>query len=130
MLITPPHIHMHLELLFSAGILPIRTFGQPGSQGAIVAGMQGIGVKTPSAAAVAAATVGLAKLVHIPKGKMFTKGLLSMMFAAGMGASTRLTGNTIRADGATPKEHLSVAPIVTCKPTIQSFCLVQLSKVH
>jgi hypothetical protein len=36
--------------------------------------MQGIGVKTPSAAAVAAATVGFANDVHMPKGIMLTIG--------------------------------------------------------
>lgn len=123
MLIMPPHMHMHFELLFRAGILPIKTFGHPGSQGATVAGMQGMGVKTPKAAAVAAATMGFAKLVHIPKGRMFTKGLLSMMLAAGSGASTRLIGNTMSADGATPNEHLSIAPMVTCNPTTTSFWL-------
>jgi hypothetical protein len=47
-------------VLFSAGIPPISTVGEPGAQGVVVAGMHGIGVSTPSAAAVAAATVGLA----------------------------------------------------------------------
>jgi len=51
---------MHLEELFSAGILPISTVGDPGTHGAAVTGMQGIGVKTPNAAAVADATIGFA----------------------------------------------------------------------
>jgi hypothetical protein len=58
--ITPPQLHMALELLFSAGIFLICTLGEPGVHGALVIGMQGIGVKTPNAAAVAAATMGLA----------------------------------------------------------------------
>jgi hypothetical protein len=37
--------------------------------------MQGIGVKTPKAAVVAAATAGLAGLVHMPKGNVFTIGV-------------------------------------------------------
>ncbi len=56
----PPQLHMHLEELFSAGILPISTVGDPGTHGAAVTGMQGIGVKTPNAAAVADATIGFA----------------------------------------------------------------------
>ena len=36
--------------------------------------MQGIGVSTPRAAAVAAATVGFAIELHIPNGMMFTIG--------------------------------------------------------
>ncbi len=73
--ITPPKLHMHLDTLSSAGILPISTVGAPGTQGAAVAGIQGIGVKTPIAAAVAAATVGLAKDVHTPNGMILTIGM-------------------------------------------------------
>ena len=64
-----------MALLFNAGILPISTVGHPTIQGAAVAGMQGMGVNTPRAAAVAAATIGLARLVQTPNGRMFTKGL-------------------------------------------------------
>ncbi|MNG34964.1 hypothetical protein D3C84_1215890 [compost metagenome] len=49
--------------------------GPPGIHGVAVAGMHGIGVSTPSAAAVAAATVGLARLVHMPKVLTFTNGM-------------------------------------------------------
>jgi hypothetical protein len=116
MLMTPPQMHMHFELLSSAGMFAIMTVGEPGTHGAGVFGMHGIGVSTPSAAAVSAATVGLAGLVHMPNGMMFTSGLLSMMFAAGMLLlCVRLTGSTTSADGATPNEHISCAPIVTCK---------------
>jgi len=51
------------------------TVGEPTIHGAGVTGMQGIGVSTPIAADVAEATAGLARLVHIPKGMMFTIGL-------------------------------------------------------
>ena len=40
----------------------------------VVCGMQGYGVRTPSAAAVAAATCGFARDVHIPNGCMFDFG--------------------------------------------------------
>ena len=72
--ITPPQLHMHLHVLFTAGFPPTSTVGLPGAQGADVTGMQGIGVSTPSAAAVAAATCGFAMEVHMPKGIMFTIG--------------------------------------------------------
>jgi len=42
--------------------------------------MQGIGVSTPNAAAVAAATVGFAIDMHIPNGMMFIIEMWSMMF--------------------------------------------------
>jgi hypothetical protein len=52
----------------------IIAVGAPGTQGAGVFGMHGIGVSTPRAAAVAAATVGLAGELHMPKGMIFSIG--------------------------------------------------------
>jgi hypothetical protein len=76
--------------------------------------MHGMGVSTPSAAAVAAATAGLAGQVHMPKDMMFTMGTWSMMFAAGMLlVFMRLAGNTTRLLGAMPKVHCRVAPLHT-----------------
>ena len=46
----------------------------PGIQGAEVTGIQGIGVSTPSAAAVAAMTIGFVGELHIAKGMMFFIG--------------------------------------------------------
>lgn len=57
---TPPQMQFKVDVLFSAGALHSRTVGAPGSQGAGVAGMHGIGVNTPAAAAVAIATIGFA----------------------------------------------------------------------
>jgi hypothetical protein len=74
MVIIPPHMHVHIELLLSAGMLAMRTVGAPGVQGAVVAGIHGMGVSTPKAAAVAAATVGLAGHMHMAKGMIFTMG--------------------------------------------------------
>jgi hypothetical protein len=102
-----------LQLLLSTGMPPITVVGTPGTQGATVAGTHGIGVGTPSAAAVAAITAGLDGLVHIPNGMTLTIGTWSMMVAAGNPpADTRLTGNTTNALGATPKLHAIIAPLV------------------
>lgn len=79
--ITPPYAHISFEELLSAGIFATRTVGQPGTHGAGITGVQGMGVNTPSAAAVAEATAGLAIELHIPKGSMLTKGMLSIMLA-------------------------------------------------
>src|SRR5262249_62256097 len=77
--------------------------------------MQGIGVRTPRAAEVAAATAGFASEVHMPKGMMFTMGLLSMMFASGwFPVFTRFTGKTTKLLGAMPMLHWRVAPLQTC----------------
>ena len=67
-------MHKHFDVELSAGILATFTVGHPGIHGEDVAGMHGCGVNTPSAAAVAAATIGLLRLMHIPNGRMFTIG--------------------------------------------------------
>lgn len=73
--ITPPHIQFSVQVLSSEGWLPSNTVGAPGTHGLTVTGMHGCGVSTPSAAEVAAATAGLAILMHIPNGAIFTMGL-------------------------------------------------------
>ena len=65
---TPPHIHINLDdRLSRAGKLPSRIVSSPGTQGAGVLGIHGMGVSTPKAAAVAAATVGFAGDMHMPR---------------------------------------------------------------
>lgn len=114
MLMTPPQLHMHLHVLLRAGMPPAITVDDPGAHGAAVTGMHGMGVSTPMAADVADATVGFARLLHIPKGMMFTMGMLSMMFAAGMFEHMILLfGRTVSVLGATPKLHIRVAPETT-----------------
>lgn len=115
--IVPPKLHWHLELSVNAGAEPTIVLLAPGAQGAAVIGVHGMGVRTPIAAAVAEATAGLAMLVHMAKGKMFTNGLLSMILAAGgPDAKTLFTGSTTRELGAAPNEHIIMAPATTCIP--------------
>ena len=104
---------MHVQVLLRAGMLLIRTVGEPGVQGAGVTGTQGIGVSTPRAAAVAAATAGLAGDVHMPKGAILATGLLSMIVAAGVPHSVLFVGKTLRLLGARPNGHISIAPDTT-----------------
>ena len=73
--IIPPHMHMHCDVLSRAAWFAIKTVSAPGIHGAVVTGMQGTGVRTPIAADVAAATCGFDGVVHIPKGMMFTIGM-------------------------------------------------------
>ena len=119
--ITPPQLHVHMDELFNAGWPPSMTVGAPGAQGATVTGMQGIGVNTPRAAAVAEATVGFEGDMHIPNGGMFTVGLLSMMLAAGAPIMVLLAGSTLSALGAAPKVHAIMQPEVT-KSAITRYC--------
>jgi hypothetical protein len=104
------------------GCPPKSTVGFPGVQGTTVLGIQGIGVKTPKAAAVAAATIGFAKDRHIPKGIIFIIGLLSIIFAAGLlSVKTLFKGKITKVPGASPKVHFNVAPLHTCIPIFISF---------
>jgi hypothetical protein len=115
---TPSQVHISLEVLFKAGIPPMRKRGDPGAQGATVTGIQGMGVRTPRAADVAEATWGLAIELHAPKGMILTMGTWSMILAAGVGTISRFSGRTIRELGATPKLHCSIAPMHTRKGII------------
>jgi len=112
-LIEPAQQHSNLLSLLSAGILPINTVGAPANQGATVIGIQGMGVGTPKAAAVAAITIGFAILLHMPNGKILSNGILSVILAAGISTNTGLIGNTASVEGAAPKVHESTAPAVT-----------------
>lgn len=112
---TPAQRHINWQVLSSAGMLPTITVGTPGTQGDGVFGMHGIGVSTPSAAAVAAATIGLAGLMHTPNGMMLSIGTWSMMLAAGwLPVITRLMGRTVSTLGAAPIAHISWAVLQTC----------------
>ena len=95
-------------------MLASRTVGAPGTHGAGVFGMHGMGVSTPIAAAVAAATIGFAGDIHIAKGMMFTNGMLSMMLASGTSSvMTWFVGSTTSVLGAMPMVHIMVAPMHT-----------------
>lgn len=114
MLITPPQAQLHTEPNTRPWIPPIIVRGAPGTHRPTTAGTHGIGVRTPSAALVAAATVGLAKLEHIPNGGMLTPVIVSCTVAAGLPSMvTRLVGKAIKEDGAMPKLHCSIAPVTT-----------------
>jgi hypothetical protein len=113
MVMTPPHAQLHTEPLARAGLPPIIVRGATGTQG-MVTGTHGIGTRTPSAAAVAEATVGFDSVVHMPNGGMLTMGAESVMVAAGLPSiMTRETGSGESDDGATPNEQVSIAPWVT-----------------
>ena len=76
-----------------------------------MAGMQGMGVSTPIAAAVAEAPVGFAIDWHMPKGAMLTMGLLSMMLPIAIFIHLgRMGSRTEKVDGAIPKLHCNIAP--------------------
>ena len=71
---TPAQVQLQVALLPKAGSLPISVFVAPGIHGASVTGRHGIGVNAPIAAAVAAATWGLAMELHMPNDGILTIG--------------------------------------------------------
>jgi hypothetical protein len=102
-----------LQLSSSAGILETNSF-PPGAHGDTITGIQGIGVKTPMAADVADATVGLPMHWHMPKGIIFIIGAKSIILAFGLFCIMGRIGTvTINMEGAIPKLHFSIAPIQT-----------------
>jgi hypothetical protein len=106
----PPQAQLQVEPAVNAGFPPTSVLTAPGFHG-VVTGTHGMGVNTPSAAAVAVATVGLDRLVHMPKGGTFTSGTESMMLAAGRPSiMTRDVGSGASDDGANPKLHWINAP--------------------
>lgn len=114
---TPPQLHMAIDFWSRAGITFTITFTDPGTHGADTMGIQGIGTRTPRAAAVAAATMGLEGVIHMPNGKRFIKGLLSIILAMGPVADiTILMGRTVSDEGAMPKAHLTIPPIQFAQP--------------
>jgi hypothetical protein len=68
--------------------------------------MQGCGVRTPKAAAVAAATVGFDTVVHMPQGEIADIGATSMTVAAGIPEiMTAACDVAFRVPGDVPKLH-------------------------
>jgi len=91
---------------------PLVIFGTPEIQGAANDGTQGIGVSTPNAAAVAAATTGLAGHWHIPKVGTFIKGLLLIVFPKGSDEA-EFVEITLSIVGVIPNEQVKRAVLVT-----------------
>jgi hypothetical protein len=108
---VPAQAQVHFESSVSALCSWIMTIAEPGDHGAASTGTHGMGVSTPWAAAVAAATPGFTWVVQRPNGAMLMFGWYAMTDAAGFSlASVALAGSTASADGAVPALHWSVAP--------------------
>jgi hypothetical protein len=116
-LITPSHVHMHLDIAFSPGRLFTITVGAPGAHGDVMMGRHGTGVGTPAAALVAEINAGFVGAMHIPNGGMLVIGTKSIMVAAS--GPPIITGGplgvttSVLIPGGTANVHCSVAPIAT-----------------
>lgn len=76
--------------------------------------VQGCGVNTPSAAAVAACTAGFISDVHMANGGRFVLGAQSVTVATGIfPISTFVCDVTFNTLGAVPKVHMHCVPVVT-----------------
>ena len=92
------------------------TFVAPGVHGDVVTGTHGAGVKAPSLAAVAAATVGLDIVPHMPNVGMLTMGANAWMLAAGVSQVTGVPVGTTASGtgtGGMANEHEIIAPLLT-----------------
>ena len=90
-------------------------------------GIQGVGVKTPLAAAVADAVVGLANEEHAPNGGTFPIGILSLIFAATFLSAVTPGMVTIKVEGAAPNVQLIDALSATnCAIVMLPFYLLML----
>ena len=111
--ICPPQIHMHFDDFVMTGAPPTITRDDE-IHGAGVTGTQGMGVSTPSAAAVADATTGLAMERHKPNGAILTIGLLSIMLpTGGPWPNTRFTGRTFSGAGVSPMLQRNKLPVTS-----------------
>ena len=111
---TPPKAHVQVAGTVRAGFPPMKVVADPGVQGPAVTGVHGIGVSTPSAAAVALATVGFDRLEHIPNGGMPAIGMFSRIVAAGMFSMTTVWFcRTESVEGAAPQLQVIIAPMAT-----------------
>lgn len=110
----PPYAHIHFASDVSTCAPPISTFDGE-IHVPVMLGTQGIGVSTPSAAAVAEATVGFASEVQFPNGAILTIGAVSVMVATGIPPARPFCCEVTAASepGAKPKVHWSDAPAVT-----------------
>src|SRR5690606_18067592 len=104
--IDPPHAHVHREVRTAAGMPPTSVVVAAGDHGATIVGRHGMGVSTPSAVAVAAATCGLAREVHIANGGMLLTGAMSVMRATGRFSTMTVLGVGMIAEGAVPNVHI------------------------
>lgn len=100
--LSPPHT---IDPVFR------RTVGFEDIHGDAMTGTHGTGVKTPAAAAVADATAGFERVVHIPHDITFISGTISDTEAAGIPQHvTKFVGNIFKVEGTVPNEHLHKAP--------------------
>jgi hypothetical protein len=125
-LIMPPQAQRHLLSTVARGISSAVSKIDGGAHGAGMSGTQGIGVRTPKAAAVAVMTSGLAGLLHMPNGGIFMIGTIwTIVAAANASLTTGAAGNSSAMNtlGVNPKLQVSAQPVVNSSGIEGSFAL-------
>ena len=121
MLILPAYAHISLQSFVRQGFPPASTVPCVGIHAPVGCGIQGCGVRTPKAAAVAAATCGFAMDEHIPNGGMFDMLVASCMVAIGLPPASAVCWLvTFNVEVPAPKLQIILAPVVTSCPMILS----------
>lgn len=111
--IVPPKAQVRVADWVSAGLPPIMT-APAGFHGPTGVGVQGWGVRTPIAAAVADATAGFAIEVQLPQGPTLDIGAISIMVAKGFPpVVTVCWDDTFNTPAPRPIGHIMDAPITT-----------------
>jgi hypothetical protein len=121
--ITPPYAHMQVLLAVRAGWPAIKVV-ETGIHG-VSTGTQGIGVRTPSAAAVADATSGFESVEHMPNVAILTISEQSMVAAGRFSIITIASGNTLSGAGTIPNEHCVTAPATAAGSGTADSCVVR-----
>jgi hypothetical protein len=111
----PPYAHRSFASPDNPGVPEIKG-PLPPIQVPTGAGMQGCGVRTPSAAAVAEATSGLDTVVQSPQGDTEASGTASLIVAAGIPPAKTPALAAFSVPGAVPNEQTYVAPETTAIP--------------
>jgi hypothetical protein len=112
---VPAQAHWQVDPAVNTDTPAATTLVEPGCHGPVGTGTQGIGVRTPIAAAVAALTAGFAGEMHTPNVGRFAMGIVSMIFATSCPPAVTKgpVGITVSGAGAAPIVHDSKAELTT-----------------
>ena len=125
-----PIPHISVASWVKTGLPPTKMVGFAACHGPIGTMEQGCGVKTPNAAAVAAATCGFAMEQHIPKGVILLPSAISVIVATGLEHPKVVTCEVaFNVPGFVPKGHINFAPLTTTAPIKPPLLHVQLCEL-
>lgn len=114
---VPAYAHCNVEPCIRQGVEHTVICGATGVHVPTVTGVQGCGVSTPIAAAVADATAGLAIELHNPIGVILAPAAQSFIVAVGLPpVSTFVAEVAFKVPGDIPQVQTMVAPVTAISP--------------